>query len=228
MTVLSVCQEAAIELNQAQPTSLFSTTDKLSLELRTQANNAARAIAQFYDWQKITKLATLTGDALETAFDLPDDYDRMPKKAAVHSSSWINSNYYPARDLDNWLYLQEVNFSGNPGTWIILGGQMQIYPAISTTETARFYYISKNIVVGDKPAFTLDADTFMLSETVLKLGIIWRWRASKRLEYAEDMRNYEIAIAEEVGKDRGSKILTVGRQRSSYDLTNSYPRALGS
>jgi len=228
MSVLSVCQEAAIELNQAQPTSLFSNTDKLALELRTQANNAARAISQYYDWQQLTKLATLTGDASATAFDLPDDYDRMPKKAAVHSSSWINANFYPARDLDNWLYLQEENFSGMPGTWIILGGQMQIYPAISATETARFYYISKNYAGPDKPAFTTDADTFVLSEYVLKLGVIWRWRASKRLEYAEDMRNYEIALADEVSKDKGSRLLIVGQQRTPWNLTTAYPRALGS
>jgi hypothetical protein len=39
MTLLSVCQEAAIELSQTEPTSVFSTTDTFAKELRVQATS---------------------------------------------------------------------------------------------------------------------------------------------------------------------------------------------
>jgi hypothetical protein len=84
------------------------------------------------------------------------------------------------------------------------------------------------VVTGGKTAFDTDADTFVLPERLLTLSIIWRWRASKRMEYAEDLQNFNIAFSEECASDKGSRILIVGRQRNPYNLTNSYPRALGS
>lgn len=227
MTVLSACAEAAIELNRSEPLSLFSTTDQFSKELRVQANKAAVAIAQAYDWQRLLKLATMTGDGSATAFTLPDDYDRMPKKAALHSSAWQTATFRKADDLDQWLFLNDTDLSGVPGNWIIIGGEMNIFPAMSASETARFYYLTNQIVSGSKTAFTADADTFLLPERLLTLSVIWRWRAQKRMEYAEDMSNFEIALAEEIGKDRGSNIITVGQIRLPKGAGVAYPRALG-
>ena len=230
MTVLTACQEAAVKLNQSRPSSIFSTSDPFAAELALAANETAEAILSAYDWQKLTTLGTITGDGSATAFDLPSDYDRMVKKASVHSATWQNSSFGPAVDLDGWLYSTDVGFSGTPGDWIIFGGQFQVTPAMPVGETARFYYIS-NLIVGATPAnktsFTADSDTFRLSEKLLRLGVVWRWRSNKRMEYAEDLSNFEIAISEEIGKDRGSKILTVGQRRSPWNVTNAYPRALG-
>jgi hypothetical protein len=227
MTVLSACAEAAVELNQTEPTSLFSAPSQFTKELRLQAGKAAVAIAQEYDWQGLLKLGTLTGDASATAFDLPSDYDRMPKKGLVHSASFQASDFRKARDLDEWLYLQDTDFSATPGSWIIIAGQMNIFPAMPVGETARFYYITNQIVSGNQTAFTADADTFLLPERLLNLGVVWRWRAAKRMDYAEELANFNIAMSEEIGKDRGSNILTVGRQRVPFDVSLAYPRALG-
>jgi len=227
MTVLTACAEAAVELNQPEPTSLFTSPDTFGKELRLQANKAAVAIAQAYDWQRLLTLGTLTGDASATAFALPSDYDRMPKKGQLHSQSFQASTFRKATDLDEWIYLTDTDLSASPGNWIIIGGQMNISPAMAVGETARFYYITNQIVAGAKTAFTADADTFLLPERLLVLGIVWRWKSSKGREYSEAMANYETALSEEIGKDRGSNILTVGRQRSSVNASFAYPRALG-
>ena len=226
MTVLSVCQEAAIELSQTEPTTLFSTTDRFAKELRVQANKSAVAIMKAYDWQALTKRGTITGDGSETAFALPSDYDRMALKTNLASSS-TNIDLVKATDLDQWDYFQNHMSTTVPGYWMILGGQLQVSPAPSSGVVHSYYYISKNIAVGDKPAFTADSDEFVLPERLLTLSIIWRWRASKRLEYAEDMQNFEIAMSEETARDKGSRILVVGRQRTPYDLRIAYPGNLG-
>jgi hypothetical protein len=162
---------------------------------------------------KLKLLKSYAGDGATVAFDLPTDYGRMLKKGKLHSSTWKNASYAQARDEDEWLYLQDTNISGTPGVWILLGGKLQIFPPMPVGETARHYYISNKIVAaadgaaGSKTAFTLDADAFVLSERLLKLALIWRWRSLKRMEYSEDMTNYEIALAEEVAKDKGQRIL---------------------
>jgi hypothetical protein len=223
MTVLSACQEAAIELNQSQPTSLFSTTDQFSLELRTQANKTAKAILKIYDWQKFMALQTMTGNGVTTSFSLPTDYDRMPLKSNVLTSQFATP-LRKAKDVDEWLDLQLRPFVGAPGSWIILGGTMQVLPAIATGVTAKYYYIKNKIITGGtKTDFTADADTFDLPERLITLGTIWRWRAQKRKDYAEDMRNYEIALAEEMTRDKGSRVLTVGRQRVGINAEIAHP-----
>ncbi len=227
MTVLSVCQEAAVELSQTEPTTLFSTTDKFAKELRVQANESAVAIAEAYDWQKLTVRGTVTGDGSDASFELPTDYDRMALKTNLASSA-SNLDLVKATDLDQWDYFQNHGSSTVPGYWIVLGGELQINPAPATGVVHSFYYISKNVVTGGQTAFDADSDTFVLPERLLKLSIIWRWRASKRMEYAEDMQNFEIALSKAVTKDKGSRILVVGQQRTPYNLTYAYPRALGS
>lgn len=226
MTVLSACQEAAVELNQTEPTVLFAATDKFAREMRVQANKSAVAIAKAYDWQRLTTRATITGDSSTTAFALPADYDRMALKTNLSSNS-SNIDLVKIVDLDQWDYFQNHVTPTAPGYWIILGGQIQINPAPATGVIHSYYYISNYVATG-KTAFTADADVFLLPERLLTLSIIWRWRAMKRMEYAEDMRNFEIAMAEETAKDKGSRVLVKGPMRVPYGTTTAYPRPLGS
>ena len=232
MTVLAAAQSAGLRLLGKKPNSLFG-TDQFGLELGELATEAAVAIAEYHEWQTLKILKAYAGDGSTMAFDLPTDFGRMLKKGCVHSFTWKNANYRPARDEDEWLYLLDTNISGTPGVWILLGGQLQIFPVMPVGETARHYYISKNIVApsdgaaGKKVKFSADGDAFVLSERLLTLALIWRWRAQKRLEYAEDMTNYEIALADEVTKDKPAKPLIVGRQRIPANTAIAYPGVLG-
>lgn len=212
MSVLSACREAAIELQGYEPSSIFSTSDQFCLELRAQANKTAVAVAKAHDWRALTTLHTIEGDGATTAFPLPSDYDRMLLKGAVYSTRSQQPLSRP-RDLDQWLEMQMIGVIAAPGYWNILGRQMHILPVPATGEDVQFYYISNQIVSGSKTAFSADADEFILSERLITLGVIWRWRAMKRLEYAEDLKNFEIALSEEAGRDKGSRVLHVGRAR---------------
>lgn len=223
MTVLDACSAAGVRLRGKKVTSLFSATEPFLVEIADLVNETARAIAEEHDWQALTKLATLSGDGSATAFAVPADFDRMPKKAELHSSTWQTARFAQARDLDQWLDFQTMAIAGTPGRWIVLGGEMNILPAMSATETARFYYVSRNYVKGGKSSFSADGDEFVLDERLLTLGLIWRWRAQKRLEYAEDMTNFEIAMARAIGKDRSARLLVIGAQRLPPGVELAFP-----
>jgi hypothetical protein len=226
MTLLSVCQEAAIELNQTEPAQIFAATDTFPKELRVQANKSAVALMKAYDWQVLTKRATVTGNGVSTSFTLPTDYDRMAAKTNLASNA-SNIDLVRATDLDQWDYFQNHLSTTVPGYWMILGGQMQVTPAPAMGVVHSYYYISNNVVSGSKPTFTADTDTMAIPERLLTLSLIWRWRASKRMEYAEDMQNFEIAFGEETAKDKGSRVLVAGRQRVPYNVKAAYPGPLG-
>jgi hypothetical protein len=226
MTLLSVCQEVAIELSQDEPTAIFSNSASFAKELRVKANESAVAIGETYDWQILTKLATVTGDGVDTSFPFPSDYDRMVMKTNL-AGSQSNIDLVKSRDLDQWAYFQNHGGTSVPGNWLILGGEIQFEPALANGVSYSYYYISKNVVSGNKAAFTADNDVFVLPERLLKLDMIWRWRSMKRMEYAEDMQNFEIALSKAITKDKGPRILVVGQRRVPYNVTTAYPRALG-
>lgn len=234
MTILSAVRSASIRVAGTAPTALFSSTEQLAVEMADLANDVAKDIAKKHDWQKLTKLATITGDGVTLNHSLPDDYDRMPVKGGVHPKSWITWRYTPARDLDQWLDFLNGMPAVTPGFWIILNNEMNIYPAAQTGDVANLYYLTRNIVKDAdgsvKADFTDDQDEFLLDERLLTLALIWRWRAQKRLEYAEDMATYEIALSEEIGRDKGSNIIR-GYGRSARWNSHgrfAYPLPLGS
>jgi hypothetical protein len=231
MTFLSAAQKAAIRVVGKKPNAFFSATDTFSLEICDLANEVADDVMKAHDWRALTKLNVITGDGTTTSFPLPSDYDRMPIKAGVFRPDWSTWQYTPAQDLDQWQDILNGAPTISPGYWIILGGAMQFQPAISVGSSAQFYYITKEVVRANdddlKTAFTKDDDSFVLDEGLLTLGLVWRWRAQKRLEYAEDLANYEKSLAEITGRDKGARILAEGRRTINADVGYAYPWALG-
>lgn len=231
MTVLSACQSAGIRLIGQKPLSIFSATDQFALEMADLATEVARDIAKSNDWQALTKLHTITGDGTTTAFPLPTDYDRMLIHANVIDTNNFAWGYSRITDINDWIWVTERELQALPGSWILFDNQFQFVPAPASGATAMFPYISKNVVTIEttgegSTTFTADADTFNLSERLLTLGLIWRWREQKRLDYGADQANFEKAFAELAGRDKGSRIFRTGPLRFPASL--SYPYPLGS
>jgi len=214
MTVLSACQKAAIRLIGKKPTTFFSSNNAFELEIQDLATEVATDIAKSYDWRSLTVLNQFQGDGVETSFPMPADYDRMTISGDVHAKNWNTWRYNRAYSLDQWLDFQSGLAQVSPGSWIILGGEMQFSPAITGGEQAQFYYISKNVVQAQdgtrKPEFTTDTDSFVLDERLLTLGLIWKWREQKRLDYSGDKENFDLALDEATGRERGARIIRVG------------------
>jgi hypothetical protein len=228
MTILSVIKGVCPVIGLDVPEAVFASTAREHIELCSVANEIATRIgSDTRDWTKLKTLATLSGDGVAAGFALPADYLRMIKKASLWSSysPFAKLTHYP--DVDQWLGLQVQNVRQLIGAWTIIGDQIQINPVVPSGHSVKFYYITKNIVKPTdgpaKAAFTLDTDSYVLDERVLRLGIIWQWRANKGLPYSEDLANYEDALAVAAGSDRGSNIITMGQRRARLGADVAYP-----
>jgi hypothetical protein len=91
---------------------------------------------------------------------------------------------------------------------------------------ATFNYIDKNCVTltsgGFGDAFMADTDSFRLDERLLKLGMIWQWKALKGSPYAEDMATFMDALTRAEGADKPAPIL-IDRLPSSVMTAYPYP-----
>ncbi|MFZ5676314.1 MAG: hypothetical protein ACOZAM_25420 [Pseudomonadota bacterium] len=226
MTVLSAIQNAAASIALDRPETVFSSAEREHFELQVLANTAALHIAKDYEWQALKAIAVLTGDGTKDAFDLPSDYDRMLKDAELRSGRFISALTH-VTDSDHWLNMEIRRFNQVAGMWTLHGGKIHIRPAPTAAEEVKFFYMSSLWAKDDqgtaKEGFTKDTDTFRLSEKLLELCMIWRWRAQKGLPYAQDQDNYEDAKEKLMTADKGARVIAIGRSRRQRGVALAYP-----
>lgn len=234
MTILSCAQDAAVILSRtaSAPTSLFSASDPFAAELLVAAKQVAESLVkEEHDWRALTLLQTCQGDATTTVFPLPAGFERLIKDAKVHSLRFKNATFRWARDLDQWLFIKDNLLVGSPGNVVLLNNSMQIFPPMPVSDTGRFYYISNYYALKadgtPQPSFKADTDTFALDERLMRLGMVWRWRANKRLEYAEDLKDFEVAKSAAMAAEKGNQSIVIGRQRVRHGAGIAYPAMLG-
>lgn len=229
MTILTVVQNASMFMALSRPDAIFSSQEREHLELQALANHSGSYIARDYEWQALKRLATLNGDGARTEFDFPDDYDRMLKESALWSSRLANPLTHIV-STDRWLELDVRQFGFVTGAWSIFGGKINIKPAPASGEAIKFYYMTANWAADNggapKTSFTADTDTFLLSEELLKLCIVWKWKAMKKLPYAQEQQDYEDAKEKLITADKGARILRAGRARVPRDVNIAYPTSI--
>lgn len=223
MTVLDVAQTVAKKTGIPIPSELFASTSRANIELRALIQEAATDILDAYDWQLLKTINTITGDGSSDAFALPADYARMLRTASVWSSRYLWAMDH-ILDTDRWLELLTLPYTQVTGSWTIYGGQFHILDTMATGDTAKFFYISDLAVSpatgANKATFTADDDTFRLSEKLLGLLAVVKWRSQKGQDYGEDMAQYNIELAGRIDEDGGSKPIVSGRGRSSWRQRN--------
>lgn len=232
MSALTALQNAAVRLIGGKPTTFFSSTATFEMEMTNLLNEVATDICKTADWQGLTKIHTITGDGATTAFDKPSDYDRMLLGQDMSdSASWF-WNYTNVPDMTTWITIQNGFYLGAtpPGWWMLFGDQFQFAPAPADGSRAMFPYIS-NLIARDnngepKSSFTTDSDTFVLDERLLTLGVIWKWRELKNLDFAGDQANFEKAFSEAATRDKGSRVIRKGAPRFG-NVPIAWPWELG-
>jgi hypothetical protein len=232
MTLLSVVREVCAAVGVAIPQSVFTniTGNRTMAEMLALANEMAQRIAfDTRDWTKLRKVQTFTGDGIQTAFDIPQNYRRMLLTANVWRSTSSIQPMVFVPDTDEWLNRRARGDYSAWGEWTMLGGQMHIHPVMPVGVTAYFAYLDKNSVAlnagGFGEVFQDDLDTWPIGERVLKLGMIWQWKANKGGAYAEDMGTFGDAIAKLQGADSPAPIIA-GYKTISSSVRVAYPYPL--
>lgn len=239
MTVQSVIQQVCPFVGVNVPTtSVFSAGNpefRTMQEMTALATEMAQRIAyDTRDWTALRKEVNYFGNGTQTAFDLPTDYKRMLLNSNVWRSTSTQNPMRFIADSDEWKQRRLAQETDARGEWTMKGGQMHIFPAMGVGVSATFDYLEKNcIALAGPPAsvgevFVADNDRFRLDERLLKLGMIWQWKAHKGSPYAEDMGTYSDAIVNDMGHDQPAPII-IGRMPLSANarVSTSWPAGWG-
>lgn len=233
MTVQSVVKEVCAVVGVRPPAgSIFvlPSQDRTAWEMVNLANEMAQRIAyNTREWQLFRSLASLSGNGVKTAFDLPPDWQRMLLTSSIYSTAQPTIPLTFISDPDEWLTKEMNGWIDPAGSWTIFGGKINFRPAPASGVLMKFWYMHKNCItlgssVGGGPSdvFLSDTDVYCLPERLLKLGMIWQWKANKGAAYAEDMGTYGDALNTAAGHDAPAPIL-VGRRPMAAAVQASYP-----
>lgn len=218
MNILAIVQSASLSIDLERPSTLFASTDRTMLEVGDVVNTAAKQILDDYDWQTLLKTATVTGDGIETGFTLPADFSRMVQDASLVGVNW---RFYPAQqmqDFNHWLELLTYPVETWQQHWMVFGGKLNIMPILPLGDVLNYGYISNAIVVGaDSSQFTADTDEYVLDDELLRLSIIWNWKASKGFDFQTDLAKYAERLEKLRFRDVGSRqTIVTGRGARSW------------
>lgn len=228
MTTLSVIQDACTSgIALEKPTAVYGSSTREHIELASLLNEAGAMIAGAHEWQTLNKVATITGDGSDETFALPTDFDRMLDKSQLWSSS-LETPLTPISDRDEWLGMDVQSFDFVINAWIIYANQIHIKPALASGVTVKYFYQShhwgQTSALVNVDEFSSDTDTFRLNNRLLKLALIYKWREMKGLPYAENMADYQDLLAKLINRDKGSRIIRIGKAGMPRDTVFAYPQ----
>lgn len=232
MAIIDALKSASQKLISRQPSAFFSSENVFESDLSDMINEVAKDILESADWQGLTQIANLIGDGNTEAFDKPDGYDRQLIRSDVQDpSNWV-FGYYHCQDINEFMWRKNRGFGPWPGIWIIFDNKFQFWPPPAAGQVAQFPYVSNKYAINAidgvrKAAFSRDDDGYVLNERLLMLGLVWRWRENKKLDYTGDQEAFMKAISEYSGKDKGSKVFRSRSNSFNGNFSPAWPWELG-
>lgn len=213
MTLLTVVQEVCDELSLDEPTDVLSSTDLMVRQLARLVQRQGDDMARIYDWSKliVQREFTSSGDYPQT--EPPADWERFLDNSTLWNKSrlWrVNGPVLPA----DWQRLRVINSNPVPQIWRVLDGKIDIYP-VTAGEIYTYEYVSGEwITHADGTTgrtFTGDDDTSRISERLISLGVIWRWKKAKGFAWEAFKKDYDDMLENEIGSDRAQAPWTLSK-----------------
>ncbi len=230
MSLLDIVQDAAVLCNLPAPSSVISSSDPNASLLLRLANQEGNELSRRHDWQTMTIDYTFTSVATEKQTQFPTGYDRLVPYPEVWNRS-LGLPYNGPTSRRTWGTLKGLAVtSASPGWWRLTfsdddpyGPTLEITPAPTAGETIAVPYVQKQWVSAADRLTLFDSwqsdtnfcDSF--PERLITLGIVWRYKRAKGLDYAEDMSTYEREVERACSRDRGAGVLRP-RNRNFSDL----------
>lgn len=236
MSLLTIIQDAAIRCGiKKLPSEIpqaFTSADPDIQQLVAFSLDAGIDCYERADWRNLKLQAQFTGDGASTEFTLPVDFQRILTSDKYPFGRLVSRTNpsIPVTGPVSDQYLQEQR--AYPGSsvyplWKLIGGVIEIWPAPATGDVFELWYFSKNWIINASGTvrqhrWQADTDESLIREDTIMKGAVWRWKASKGLDYAEAMRDYEISIERNASQDGAGRTVELSGNRT-VRLDNYWP-----
>jgi hypothetical protein len=226
VTMLGIIQDVCTELGINVPNAVVTSNDPQTLQMLALLNKEGRALSArpSQGWQALQVQTSFTtvANEIQTTLDAVAPGCRF----IINDTIWNRSNRRPIfgpLSPQQW-QMQKGWFSTGPySQYRIQNGNIEFVPVPSAGDECYFEYVTKNWVydgVTMNDAYQNDSDLTYLDDDLLRLGLIYRWKQIKGLDYSENKVEYEDRVNQAIARDTPKSIL--GMSRMSYSLPPLY------
>ena len=227
--VLQIAWDAADELRLNRPIGLFvggNEGDDSDRILLRQITKTCKHLAGTWDWQVLRRERTFTSVASQTQSGMiPADFLRfVPETFWDRTTKWQIPGPLSSQD---WQELVAWQQGAAIPSFTVQGDNILTYPVPAAGRTFAFEYITNAIgrtlpvapaTVGNEiTRLATDADRLYWDDELLTLGIIYHYKQSEGLPYAEDFRRFETLKADRIKQDGGRRRIQMGGGKSDAD-----------
>lgn len=188
-----VAKNAGIE-----PPSGISSNDADQILMIQFVNEAGNEVARRVDWGVLRQSVDITGTGLSSLQPLPADFDRTTIGLAVKAGDAFVRGSLTA---DEWRSLPST--IGRPRYFYLTGGNIGFYPAAALGEVVQVAYQSNQWAQGGKASLSQAGDSPLISDELLSMGAIWRWRRHVGKDFSDYLAEFESALADAARNDGG-------------------------
>lgn len=222
MSLLTICQDAANEVGVPSPATVVGSTDTTNIQLLAAANREGKNLVSGYDWQTLIKEEAHTTLAAESQGDMStiaSDFLRFSNDTMWNRTT--DRKYYGPLNNAQWQRLKASVSSGITNYFRIRGNALLFHPAPPAGESVFFEYIGKNWAItsgstANATSFAADANTTVLDEDLITLGVIWRFLKQKGLPYDNQFQEYRLKLSEKQSKDGAKQIIRMAGPNRLY------------
>lgn len=207
------------------PQAVVDSTDPNVKQIRSILYEAGNSLAIRGEWSRLTFETTHTTLAQEdqgNIYELTATGGATAFRKMKNETMWDRTDMLPVWPINpiNWQRIKATTATMPRYRYRLVRHRLLFTPTPTAGHTVAFEWVSKWWIQDGtsgtiKERFTLDTDTFLVERELLKLGLAWRWRKAKGMDYAEEYEEYEARLAETLGHDVTRDVLY---------LDNSQPR----
>lgn len=214
MSLLTIVQYVCGRTGVPVPSTIIGTTDQQVLQMLRLLEEEGNDLSQRGPWEglineaSLTTAATVSQGAMTTIASNGFRY-------ILNDTIWDRTNRLPIAgplDAPSWQGEKALGITGPRYRYRIRGGLLIVSPTPTAGYSWYFEYVTKNWIsnaAGNayKQYFTVDSDLILIPEELVLMGLRWRWKKEKGLDYADDFNTYEMQVKNALGRDGGKAVL---------------------
>jgi hypothetical protein len=224
MSLTTIVEDMTGQVGITNPTFLVGSSDTSARQLLRFAQLAGDTLLQDHAWGQLIRRNTFSQSATF------DDFDRFYPVSSIWDVNRSRPLAGPLNQ-EEWNNLLVRNITGGEKYWTMYQGSIWIYPAPEATDEFTFSYVTSNWIRpvdgADVPRWSADTDESLIPDQLIVLSMVWRWKQSKSLDYAEDLSTFERTRERLMARDRGPRLISTTRAFHDEEaIDNIFPGAI--
>lgn len=234
MSLLSICKSVLAETGWPVLSTIASNSDATAQQIFAIANTELEALSELFNWPHLEVEYAFNTIANQAVYLWPSDFRVLAPQSVFNASEYYElkgSTGLQFWELLKYGKLGQLNRARYRAVFPLGAPGIEITPAPKGIAGLVAVYYSdeyaRNATGVSVERYSTDSDVAKVPERYIKLGVKWRFRRAKGLDYSAELAEYNNTIQTQFAKYTGQGEIVVGGKRLFDVYAPGYVRENG-